>query len=101
VQGLQTAYHVKDIGTLELLEQLHEDGLFGAVNFRFNDEFAVSRDLLDSILEINFLERYLRISQMPSPVFLDIRAGHAGLHIDRAAFCRIHLRSIISVRSNF
>jgi putative sugar O-methyltransferase len=76
VQYLLTTYFVKDIDKLDLFRKLHEDGQFGAVNFSFNNEFAVSRDLLDSILEINFLERHLRISKIPSPIFLDIGAGY-------------------------
>jgi 2-polyprenyl-3-methyl-5-hydroxy-6-metoxy-1,4-benzoquinol methylase len=76
MQYLLTAYHVKDIDRLNLFDRLREDGQFGAVNFSFNDQIVVSRDLLDSILEINFLERHLRISQMAAPVVLDIGAGY-------------------------
>jgi len=76
MQYLLTAYHVKDVDRLNLFDQLREDGQFGAVNFSFNDPIVVSRDLLDSILEINFLERHLRISQMAAPVVLDIGAGY-------------------------
>jgi putative sugar O-methyltransferase len=61
---------------LKLLARLQEDGQFGAVNFSFNGQYVVSRDLLDSVLEINFLDRHLRIAQLPSPVFLDIGAGY-------------------------
>jgi len=76
MQYLLTAYHVKDVDRLNLFDRLREDGQFGAVNFSFNDQIVVSRDLLDSILEINFLERHLRISQMAAPVVLDIGAGY-------------------------
>jgi hypothetical protein len=76
MQYLLTAYHVKDVDQLNLFDRLREDGQFGAVNFSFNDQIVVSRDLLDSILEINFLERHLRISQMAAPVVLDIGAGY-------------------------
>jgi len=75
-QYLLTTYYVRDVDKLGLLHRLQEDGQFGAVNFSFNDQFVVSRDLLDSVLEINFLERHLRISQLPSPVVMDIGAGY-------------------------
>jgi hypothetical protein len=79
VQYLLTTYYAKEIDKLGLLNRLEEDGQFGAVTFNFNDQFTVSRDLLDSILEINFLERQLRISQMPSLTLLDIGAGYGRL----------------------
>lgn len=74
-----TGYYVKDIDRLGLFNRLEEDGQFGAVTFRFNEDKIISRDLLDSILEINFLERQLQISKMTSPVFLDIGAGYGRL----------------------
>ena len=89
-----TAQYCKDIDELDLFSRLGEDGLFGAITFPFDDRL-VSRDLLDSILELNFLERHLRISEMPAPTFLDIGAGYGRLghrlargfpHIN-AAFC--------------
>ena len=75
-QYLLTTYYVRDVDKLDLLNRLQEDGQFGAVNFSFNGQYVVSRDLLDSVLEINFLERHLRISQAPSLVVLDIGAGY-------------------------
>jgi SAM-dependent methyltransferase len=70
-----TTYYVKTIDTLSLLNILHEDALFGAHVFDFNGKFIVSRDLLDSIVEIYFLERTLGISKT-SYNFLDIGAGY-------------------------
>jgi hypothetical protein len=40
---------------------------------------TVSRDLLDSVWEINFLERHIKLSQMPSLTLLDIGAGYGRL----------------------
>ena len=73
-----TAQYCKDIDELDLFSRLGEDGLFGAITFPFDDRL-VSRDLLDSILELNFLQRHLRISEIPAPTFLDIGAGYGRL----------------------
>jgi hypothetical protein len=72
-------YYVKEIDALALLGKLDEDGLFGAVTFKMDHGETMSRDLLDSILEINFLERHLKLSQMPSVSVLDIGAGYGRL----------------------
>ncbi|MDQ7779244.1 MAG: putative sugar O-methyltransferase [Planctomycetota bacterium] len=73
-----TAYYVKSIDRLGLLQILQEDGLFGAVTYAV-DRRTVSRDLLDSILEIYFLERHLAISQRRDLRILDIGAGYGRL----------------------
>jgi len=93
VQYLLTTYHVKEIDVLDLLNRLDEDGLFGAATFNFNDQLIVSRDLLDSILEISFLERQLQISQMLAPTFLDIGAGYGRL-AHRLACALPNLKSV-------
>lgn len=74
-----TTYYVKEIDALGLLDKLDEDGLFGALTFTLGHGKAVSRDLLDSVIEINFLERHLKLSQRPSISVLDIGAGYGRL----------------------
>lgn len=51
-----TTYYVQSIDSLGLLGRLEEDGLFGVHLFDVNRR-TVSRDLLDSVNEILFLER--------------------------------------------
>lgn len=80
--AVTTAYvHQND--KMNLLGRLREDNSFGAVTFPIHLEAdvncVVSRDLLDSILEINFLERYLHISEQESFKILDIGAGYGRL----------------------
>ncbi|PZO50471.1 MAG: hypothetical protein DCF15_15765 [Phormidesmis priestleyi] len=73
-----TAYYVKSIDTLGLLSQLREDSFFG--NFTFDiDSKLISRDLLDSIVEIYFLEKHLNISCTKNLTILDIGAGYGRL----------------------
>ncbi|MEW6354162.1 MAG: putative sugar O-methyltransferase [Pseudomonadota bacterium] len=73
-----TAYYVKAMDNLYLLRKLEEDDLFGIFTFRIDNKI-ISRDLLDSIIEIYFLERHLRISQWPRLNILDIGAGYGRL----------------------
>lgn len=68
-------YYVKSIDALGLLSKLAEDDYFG--NFVFDiDHKVVSRDLLDSILEIYFLDRHL---DLKGSNVLDIGAGYGRL----------------------
>jgi len=73
-----TAYYVKSIDVLGLLEQLEEDELFGVHAFEAAGR-KVSRDLLDSILEIHFLERHLGLCARRGLNVLDIGAGYGRL----------------------
>ncbi len=57
---------------------LKEDGLFGAVTFDIDGQ-RVSRDLLDSVLEINFLDKHLGVLDGQSRTILDIGAGYGRL----------------------
>ena len=66
------------IERLGLLERLEEDGLFGVHTF-IVDGRRVSRDLLDSALELAFLDRHLGISRPPVRTILDIGAGYGRL----------------------
>ena len=73
-----TTYYIKTMDNLDLLNKLQEDDEFGIYTFRVADK-TVSRDLLDSILEIYFLEKHLGISKMPHINLLDIGAGYGRL----------------------
>ena len=55
-----------------------EDGLFGVYTFEVANRM-ISRDLIDSVIELNFLERHLSISAMPKLRILDIGAGYGRL----------------------
>lgn len=73
-----TTYYVKSIDKLGLLNLLKEDDLFGNFTFRI-DNRVISRDLLDSIMEIYFLEKHLNISKLNKATILDIGAGYGRL----------------------
>lgn len=72
-------YYLQGNDPLNLLEKLKEDKLFGVYLFDFNRRFNVSRDMLDSISEIYFLDKYLSISQKTNFSFVDIGAGYGRL----------------------
>lgn len=72
-------YYIKNIDSMGLLDKLNEDELFGVYCFDFNGKYKVSRDLLDSISEIYFLEKYLQISKKSNLNILDIGAGYGRL----------------------
>lgn len=63
---------------LGLFKKLKEDGLFGAFTFEFGDR-VVSRDLLDSINEISYLEEHIGLSTIENATVLDIGAGYGRL----------------------
>lgn len=72
------ARRVAEVDRLGLLDRLEEDGLFGVHTFAI-DGRRISRDLLDSALELAFLERHLGISRGPVRTVLDIGAGYGRL----------------------
>ncbi len=73
-----SAYYAKAIDELRLLDRLTEDESFG--NFSLEvDGRRVSRDLLDSVVEMYFLEKHLKLSSMPRARILDIGAGYGRL----------------------
>ncbi len=73
-----SAYYLMSIDKLGLLDSLGEDEWFG--NFTFDvAEKTVSRDLLDSVNEIYFLERHLGISSLKNFSMVDIGAGYGRL----------------------
>jgi FkbM family methyltransferase len=59
-----------------LLDRLEEDGAFGCWTFEYPGYPRVSRDLLDSVNEIMFLDRHLGILDAPQLRVLDIGAGY-------------------------
>lgn len=77
-QYVETARYVKNVDHLGLAARLEEDGAFG-VTCVDADGWTVSRDLLDSILEINFLDEQIGLASMDRPVVLDIGAGYGRL----------------------
>src|SRR4051794_19498475 len=60
----------------KLLERLGEDGAFGCWTFEYPGVPPVSRDLLDSVNELCFLDRHLGILDQPRLRVLDIGAGY-------------------------
>jgi len=73
---LLSAYYLKSIDRMGLFSRLSEDELFGIYAFPFNNDGLVSRDLLDSIAEIYFLEDNLQLSAGNRLRILDIGAGY-------------------------
>jgi putative sugar O-methyltransferase len=73
-----TLYYLKSIDRLRLLEKLVEDDSFGTFTFPIAGH-CVSRDLLDSIAEIYFLDRHLGIGSRTGLRVLDIGAGYGRL----------------------
>jgi hypothetical protein len=62
-----------------LLDRLREDGAFGCRTFEYAGLGCVSRDLLDSVAEINFLHKHLKILDREHVSVLDIGAGYGRL----------------------
>ncbi len=73
-----TTYYVKSIDRLGILQLLEEDHYFGNWTFLI-DGREISRDLLDSITEIYFLDRHLSVSSLSGLTILDIGAGYGRL----------------------
>ena len=78
IQYLLSTYYVKDNDPLHLFERMQEDGAFGALTFEHNER-AISRDMLDSILEISFLDEHIGLGGTPDLTVLDIGAGYGRL----------------------
>lgn len=71
-------YYTKSIDVKGLLDILKEDTAFGAITYEI-DQVQVSRDLIDSVLEIYFLENTLGIMSRNDYTILDIGAGYGRL----------------------
>ena len=76
---LITAYHLRETDALGLFGVLNEDGLFGAVTVPFEGGYLVSRDLLDSVNELNVMARWLDLRLDSAVSVLDIGAGYGRL----------------------
>jgi FkbM family methyltransferase len=70
------AQYVRQRDDRKLLERLDEDGAFGCWTFEYPGYPRVSRDLLDSVNELSFLDRHLGILDRPGLRVLDIGAGY-------------------------
>jgi SAM-dependent methyltransferase len=68
------ARHVRDRDAHGLLDRLGEDGAFGCWTFEYPGHGRYSRDLLESVLELGFIER----AGLPRRV-LDVGAGYGRL----------------------
>jgi hypothetical protein len=68
----------KETDELGLFDILGEDGSFGALTFDV-DGVTISRDLIDSVLEINFLADVLGADALEAANILDIGAGYGRL----------------------
>lgn len=62
-----------------LLERLDEDGAFGCWTFTYPGHGSVSRDLLESVNELAFLDRALGLGSRDGFSVLDIGAGYGRL----------------------
>jgi hypothetical protein len=72
------AYYALSIDKYNLFSILKEDGAFGCITFDIGGR-KVSRDLLDSIIEIDFLDRHLGLMGSRALTILDIGAGYGRL----------------------
>jgi hypothetical protein len=84
LDALRTRYfvflrYILDRDPEGLVERLGEDGLFGCWSFDFDGYPTCSRDLLDSVNELYFLDRHLGVLTRPDLRVLDIGAGYGRL----------------------
>lgn len=71
--------YIERIDQRGLLPKLKEDGAFGCYTFQYEGRHGMSRDLLDSINEIYFLDRHIDLFDKPDLRLLDIGAGYGRL----------------------
>jgi hypothetical protein len=79
INYLLSAYYVRSVDRLGLLDRFTEDDAFGNLFVEIEDGFAVSREVLDSVLEIEALDRHLRLLDRPAVRIVDIGAGYGRL----------------------
>jgi putative sugar O-methyltransferase len=75
---MATALYMRSIDRHGWMKTLKEDGLFGAYVFEFDGGY-VSRDLLDSLAELYFLDDLLHVTEWKKENILDIGAGYGRL----------------------
>ena len=73
------ARHVRDRDPHDLLGRCEEDGAFGCWTFEYEGYGCYSRDLLESVNEMAFLDRSLGLSERTGFRVLDIGAGYGRL----------------------
>ncbi|MFN0315899.1 MAG: putative sugar O-methyltransferase, partial [Burkholderiales bacterium] len=81
---------------MQLLGKLEEDDAFGATTFDYPSLGRVSRDLLDSVFEINFLHKRLNILDQKEFSVLDVGAGY-GRMAHRLLEANPHIKSYTCV----
>ncbi len=91
---LATAGYAATIDKRGLLTTLQEDDLFGARTYQLGDTLTLSRDLLDSVFELNFLDRHTGLLDREELTILDIGAGY-GRFAHRAARALPNLQQVI------
>jgi hypothetical protein len=74
-----TTEYLLSIDKLGLFQKTFEDGSFGAFTYKSDSGLVVSRDLLDSVCELYFLENILSLSTLADIKILDIGAGYGRL----------------------
>ena len=72
-QYTRTITHIRNIGAADLMDRMTEDGAFGCVTMEVAGK-KYSRDLLDSVLEIDFLRK--NMPGIESAHILDIGCGY-------------------------
>lgn len=63
----------------DIFGKIDEDGAFGALCYDFETTGRVSRDRMDSIIELDFLNRHMQLLSLPRLRVLDIGAGYGRL----------------------
>jgi FkbM family methyltransferase len=71
--------YVVEHDRLDLLGRVGEDGAFGCFTYDFPGYPRCSRDLLDSVCELDFLDRHLDITSREGLRVLDVGAGYGRL----------------------
>jgi putative sugar O-methyltransferase len=94
-QYLLSTCYLRSMDRMGLFESLTDDAAFGNYVLPVDDEGHVtSRDLIDSIAELEFLEEQIGISQVPDLTVLDIGAGYGRL-ANRFVQALPNLRSVL------
>ena len=71
--------YIERIDHRGLMSKMVEEGAFGCYAFQYQGRHGMSRDLLDSINEIYFLDRQIGLFDKPDLRVLDIGAGYGRL----------------------